>query len=305
MRVVFSSISVALAVAMIGTSWAGQDKDKQKEQKAQDVGKGLNLKGTLDPENGKPYDAPDALKGGKKKTDHAVYLVNFVKGKTYQIDMIRDEDAGMNPYLFLEDSKKKVLAQGVTGTGEPGTNDARITFNAPADGAYRIVATSLGGTGAGDFSVKVAETKAPPEKKAPEQPKDKQDKQKPKVLDVGKGIEIKSKLDKDADGPYEAAEVAAEGAAKNKKQHKLFLVNFEKGKTYVIDMIKAEDAKMDPYLFLEDAKKKILAEDDDSGGDLDSQIEFKAAETGVYRIICTTYGPVGSGEFTFKVTPKK
>ena len=62
---------------------------------------------------------------------------------------------------------------------------------------------------------------------------------------------------------------------------------------------------MDPYLFLEDAKKKVLAEDDDSGGENDAQIEFKAPESGVYRIICTTFGPVGFGDFTLKVTEKK
>ena len=228
MRVVCSCVALAVCVALLNASWAGQDKGKQdKKQKVLDVGKGLDLKGTLDNELGIEYNAPKAKKGSKVKKAYQAFDVKFVKGKTYQIDMIVDE--GVVAYLFLEDSKKNVVDENLSGGDDPIC--ARITFKAPEDGVYRIIATTFMGFGQGDFQLKVAE-KAGQDKEKP-----KQDKQ-PKVLDVGKGLEINSKLNKDADGPY-AAPDAVDGD-KNKKQHKLFLVNFVKGKTYQIDMIRGE-----------------------------------------------------------------
>jgi len=154
MRLIFASIVLTLSVALLGTSSAGQDKkdqEKKPEQKEKvlDVGKGLDINSTLDK-------SKDGAYGDKMY--HKVFLVNFVKGKTYQIDMIRVETSKMNPFLYLEDAKKKVLAED-DDSGEEDTFNARITFKAPDDGVYRIIATSSMGRGFGDFNLKVAEKK--------------------------------------------------------------------------------------------------------------------------------------------------
>ena len=90
-----------------------------------------------------------------------------------------------------------------------------------------------------------------------------QQKKQEKVLEVGKGLNIDSELNV-TDGNY----------GDDKMFHKVFEVKFVKGKTYQIDMT---TMMFNPYLFLEDAKQKVLAQDDDSGGDIDAQIIFTAS----------------------------
>jgi len=124
------------------------------------------------------------------------------------------------------------------------------------------------------------------------QGQDKQkDKQKEKVLEVGKkGINIDSDLNQND-----------KGYGDNKKHAKVYLVKLEKGKTYQLDMISDQ---FDAYLYLEDAKMNLLAEDDDSGGDLNSQILFKAEVEGTYRVICTSFGGAATGNYTLRIEQK-
>jgi hypothetical protein len=125
---------------------------------------------------------------------------------------------------------------------------------------------------------------------AKEQPKKEQPK-KEKVLEVGKGINIDSSLgDKDQ-----------KDARRQGSYSKVFLVKLVKGKTYQIDM---RTAAFDAYLRLENAKKTQLAEDDDSGGDLDAQILFTPTEDGVYRIITTSFNEDETGPFNLRIEEK-
>jgi hypothetical protein len=70
------------------------------------------------------------------------------------------------------------------------------------------------------------------------------------------------------------------------------------GRTYEIVM-RSKD--LDSWLRLEDAAGKNLAEDDDSGGDLDSLISFKATKSSDYTIICTTFSASETGKFVLTV----
>jgi hypothetical protein len=73
---------------------------------------------------------------------------------------------------------------------------------------------------------------------------------------------------------------------------KLHRVDFVKGRMYVLDMISSQ---FDAYLRLEDPAGLELAEDDDSGGNLNSRITFTARSDGSYRIVATTFnGQVGA-----------
>jgi len=46
---------------------------------------------------------------------------------------------------------------------------------------------------------------------------------------------------------------------------------------------------LDPFLRLEDRDGLVLAEDDDSGGNLNARIVFKPGKTGTYRVVATTF----------------
>jgi len=72
------------------------------------------------------------------------------------------------------------------------------------------------------------------------------------------------------------------------------------GKTYVIDMI-TRSPGFDPYLRLEDAAGKQLAEDDDGGGFPNARITFKAERGGEYKIIATTFGKGMTGKYLLTV----
>jgi hypothetical protein len=85
------------------------------------------------------------------------------------------------------------------------------------------------------------------------------------------------------------------------KPHKVFPLKMEAGVTYVIDM---KSKEIDSYLRLENSDKKQLAEDDDSGGNLDARITFRCTTAGEYRIIATTFGG-GTGKFTLTVNAQK
>lgn len=78
---------------------------------------------------------------------------------------------------------------------------------------------------------------------------------------------------------------------------KIHVVTLQGGQSYTIDLI---GRGFDAYLRLEDKAGKELAEDDDSGGDLNAQIVFNCKKDDDYRIICTSQG-IGSGKYTLTV----
>jgi hypothetical protein len=77
---------------------------------------------------------------------------------------------------------------------------------------------------------------------------------------------------------------------------------FDAGKTYVIDMKQTPGTKVDPYLKLFDPQGKKVAEDDDSGGNLDARIVYKAKVTGKHRILAEPLRPDTFGGYTLTVT---
>ena len=81
----------------------------------------------------------------------------------------------------------------------------------------------------------------------------------------------------------------------------VYAVAMEEGKTYEIRL---NSKDFDSFLFLKDTKGKQLAHDDDSGGGLNSKLEFRAPATGVYVIIATSLGMQGSGDYDLTITRK-
>lgn len=90
---------------------------------------------------------------------------------------------------------------------------------------------------------------------------------------------------------------------KNGNPYKLYTVNFEAGTTYLIELNKTDEkTNLDPYLILQDPHGKKIAEDDDSGGDLNSRIVHHALETGSYKIYATTLEPGQAGAYRLMVS---
>ena len=79
---------------------------------------------------------------------------------------------------------------------------------------------------------------------------------------------------------------------------KVHEIDLEAGKTYRIDMT---SKALDSFLRLLDPDGKEVAEDDDSGGDFNARIIYKAKRTATYKIVATadaenprteTHGPL-------------
>jgi hypothetical protein len=79
---------------------------------------------------------------------------------------------------------------------------------------------------------------------------------------------------------------------------KVQTIKMTKGNLYTIDM---RSKQLDSYLRLEDQAGAALAEDDDSGGDLDARIVFSCTKDGEYKVICTALGN-GFGDYTLTIT---
>jgi serine protease Do len=65
--------------------------------------------------------------------------------------------------------------------------------------------------------------------------------------------------------------------------------------------IELNSSEFDAYLRLEDAAGNKIAEDDDSGGDQNAKIVFRASREGMYRIVVTTFDPGMTGAFVLNV----
>jgi predicted Zn finger-like uncharacterized protein len=93
----------------------------------------------------------------------------------------------------------------------------------------------------------------------------------------------------------------------NGRKHKHYDVKLQADVTYIIEMKQGMKTNMNPFLFLLDsAGKEVLAKDDDSGGNKNAKITFKAPHDGVYRVIATTAGSQAfqTGRFHISVMAK-
>jgi hypothetical protein len=82
---------------------------------------------------------------------HKVYTTKLTKGDKIVIELkSKDFDA----VVIVEDAKNKVLAFNDDDPEGGGTLDSRLVWTVPADGEYRIIATSLNKK-SGDFELKI------------------------------------------------------------------------------------------------------------------------------------------------------
>jgi len=207
-------------------------------------------------------DARDKLRNAPSK----VHALRLEKDRVYLAELVGE---GINPFVHLEDSAGNVLSQGMNRAN----NVSRLRFTVPKDDIFLFYVASLGG-GEGKYALSVKPFVAAPAI--------------PLATPVAnKPTEIQGQLRAD-DPPDQFRDYPS----------KVHTIDLAAGKTYVIDMISNQ---FDSYLMLQNASAVIIAQDDDSGGNLNSRIRFQPPANGRYRVVTTTFnGQVGA--FTLRVT---
>jgi thiol-disulfide isomerase/thioredoxin len=194
------------------------------------------------------------------------YTVKPQPGKAYRCEMIART---FDPFLRLEDDKGNVLKKEDFGDEK----SSRLEFKADAKGGtFRLVATSFKPGQVGEFILTIAERDKPPPAT-------------PLVFQQGKAVS-QSNL------------AVSDDTLGGGKHFKEYTFKGEAGKTYKIDL---HSKAFDAYLYLKDEAGKTLAEDDDSGADLDSRIIYRAEKAGTYHIIATTFRAGEIGPFVLSV----
>ena len=94
----------------------------------------------------------------------------------------------------------------------------------------------------------------------------------------------------------------------NKAAFKAYPLKMKAGRTYIIDMVRSNpnDNQLDPYLYLENPMKNIVDSNDNSGGNLNARIMYRASMDGEYRIIATAASDrMAIGAYTLTVRTVK
>ena len=86
------------------------------------------------------------------------------------------------------------------------------------------------------------------------------------------------------------------------KRHKLYQMSVEAGRTYQIDM---SSTAFDSFLFLVDETGKIIARDDDGGGNLDARITHKATRNETLRIQASVLGVIVGKSLKYTLTVQR
>lgn len=189
------------------------------------------------------------------------YTVSMKKGKAYLINLDYVQ-AGWDPFLVIQDKTGKQLA---FDDDSGGALKSKLLFSPKADADYIVYAGALNGTG--QFEMRFQETAAP------------------KMIDTTKVYEV-------AKGLNLAGTLTADNRSLTLQ------VKMEAGASYTIDLM---SKRFDCYLYLQDGNGGQIAEDDDGGEGLNSRIVHQAANAGTYRIVITSLGMQGTGDFTFSV----
>lgn len=82
---------------------------------------------------------------------------------------------------------------------------------------------------------------------------------------------------------------------------KVFLLNAREGEEFIITM---DSTEIDSFLRVENLEGKELGRDDDSGGERNARLVFRAPATGMYKVFATTFTSGSTGAFTLKVVPR-
>lgn len=263
---------VALAASLVASSLVG---GLSAQEKVQEKYKPVDLKIAGQIAENDPKDAV-------RNTPCKVHVVKLEKGKSYEIRMESDD---FDTYLRVEDSTGNQLAEDDDGGG--GLNSL-IRLKADKDDAYKIIATTFGPNASGNYSLTVKDTNPGKAVAKEKDPKERKDIKLPKLSTPTEKEAIK-KQDKIEDGDPIDPE--------RNNASKVYTVELKEGAAYTIDMVSTD---FDAYLRVLDADGNELADDDDSGGNLDARVLFIPEKTATYKVVATSFNG-GTGAFDLSI----
>jgi len=173
-----------------------------------------------------------------------------------------DLQGQFDTYIRVETSGGKNLAE--DDDGGDGLN-SRLVFRPTQNDTYRVIVTSCGQGGVGTYKLKI--TSIGNEKL---------------ILNSQSALTNQDPLDKVRQG----------------SRCKIYSVKMDAGRGYTIDL---QSTEFDSYLRLEGPAGDNLAQDDDSGGNLNSRILYRPTQSGIYRVIATSLGGGATGNFSLTV----
>lgn len=143
-----------------------------------------------------------------------------------------------------------------------------------------------------ELAARAPEIEQPEPEKSEEKKTDKPEKTKPTSVKGGVTIGVQPKVYNGQLTQLSAHDTRRNGLCD------VYSFNLQAGQLYTIDHM---SRSFDAYLRLEDPRGFTIAEDDDSGGSLNSRITFQASMNGVHRVIATSLGGRGTGPYTLMI----
>lgn len=168
----------------------------------------------------------------------------------------------LDPYAIILGPNEQVIDRNDIVDGPRTSTDERFWLRLPEDGTYKVVVFADPGE-IGRFSLSLQE-----------------DRTRYLTDIVGELTNSDLKLNSD-NSPFDIYQIAG-----NADQY----VN-----------IQLNSLDFDTYLLLVDSEGNLIAEDDDSGGNLNSRIEVQLEETGIYYVIVNVFAPEGRGDYRLTI----
>ncbi len=203
-----------------------------------------------------------------KPNDGDLFKLTLAAGVTYRFDMVAPQTESVDPFLALYGLKPEVALIASDDDSGPLPYDARLYFTPSANGEYYLAAFDYA-EATGSYTLQASvET------------------------DDFLGATTTS-------GTVTINQAATSGTINAPSDIDMFRVSLTAGWQYSFDLKSvgnADTALSDPYLVLLDAAGKPLAYDDDTGGNLNSQITYTAPSTGNYYLAASDFD-IGAGRY--------
>jgi hypothetical protein len=167
--------------------------------------------------------------------------------------------SGLDPYLDLLDPYGDVVASDDDSAGK---GNSEIIYRLRRSGTYTIVAGSYGGDSAGSFELSLNGTGG-------------------STASCGGNIRSGRTVDGEISSPGQDCRYTFSGSSGN----------------MVTIRLEALSSGLDPYLDLLDPYGDVVASDDDSAGNHNSEIIYRLRRRGTYTIVAGSYGGGSTGSF--------
>lgn len=207
-------------------------------------------------------------------------------GQEVTVDLVSDE---FDAFLWLGGPGRDNL----TDDDGAGACHSRITFTAPEDGLYRVVASTLSGGTTGSYVLRVTREPGPVSPEACEGDE---------VLE-GMGIDLavlpvgdrRLSLGSKVSGRLTSADTTSSDGS----YMQAWGLVMGAGETLTVNLISGD---FDAFLWLAGPGVDAPLSDDDGGGACNSRITFTAPTDGIYRIVVNTVLPGETGSFRLLVS---